>query len=170
MQIIKNRLVVIVFTAICFAVAFSSCKASKGLEASKINAAETTIHKEKTERDKLNFQSKWEGTSSANGGRSSLNIGQSLQNRIAGVTVISSGGGVPGQNPMIRIRGTNSINSGNDPLYVLDGIMGIANPLSTLNPNDIKSIEVLKDASSLAFYGARGANGVVLITTKRGGL
>ena len=70
---------------------------------------------------------------------------------------------------MIRIRGINYINSGNDPLFVLDGIMGIANPLSTLNPNDIKSIEVLKDASSLAFYGARGANGVVLITTKRGG-
>jgi TonB-dependent SusC/RagA subfamily outer membrane receptor len=169
MHIKKNQFLVIVFSAICLAVAFSSCRASKGLEASKINATETAIHTEKTEKDKLNFHSKWEGTSSANGGRSSLNIGQALQNRIAGVTVLPTGGGVPGQNLIIRIRGTNSINSGNDPLYVLDGIMGIANPLSTLNPNDIKSIEVLKDASSLAFYGARGANGVVLITTKRGG-
>jgi TonB-dependent SusC/RagA subfamily outer membrane receptor len=170
MQIIKNQLVIIFFTAMCFAVAFSSCRASKGLGAVNLTSTDTKLLTERPEKDKLNFHSKWEGTSSANGGRSSLNIGQALQNRIAGVTVISAGGGVPGQNLVIRIRGTNSINSGNDPLYVLDGIMGIANPLSTLNPNDIKSIEVLKDASSLAFYGARGANGVVLITTRRGGL
>lgn len=170
MQIIKNQFVLIVLTAIFFSVAFSSCRASKGLEAGNLISTDTKLLTERPEKDKLNFHSNWEGTSSANGGRSSLNIGQSLQNRIAGVTVLFAGGGVPGQNPMIRIRGTNSINSGNDPLYVLDGIMGIANPLSTLNPNDIKSIEVLKDASSLAFYGARGANGVILITTKRGGL
>ena len=170
MQIMKNQFLVIVFTGICFAVVFSSCRASKGLGEVKLNSTDTKFVTERPEKDKLNFHSKWEGTSSANGGRSSLNIGQALQNRIAGVTVLPTGGGVPGQNLIIRIRGTNSINSGNDPLYVLDGIMGIANPLSTLNPNDIKSIEVLKDASSLAFYGARGANGVVLITTRRGGL
>jgi TonB-dependent SusC/RagA subfamily outer membrane receptor len=165
----KNLFVLKAVIAMLFAVAFSSCRPSKDLAASQSNATETRILTEKPEKDKLNFSSYWEGTSSANGGRTSLNIGQSLQNKIAGVSVISSGGGVPGQNPIIRIRGINSINSGNDPLFVLDGIMGVANPLSTLNPNDIKSIEVLKDATSLAFYGARGANGVVLITTKRGG-
>ena len=97
-----------------------------------------------------------------------VNLGQALQNKIAGVQVNSMGGGVPGQNPLIRIRGTNSITAGNDPLYVLDGVVGVANPLSTLNPNDIQSIDVLKDASATAIYGARGANGVILITSKRG--
>jgi TonB-linked SusC/RagA family outer membrane protein len=97
-----------------------------------------------------------------------VNLGQALQNKIAGVQVVSMGGGVPGQNPMIRIRGTNSITAGNDPLYVLDGVVGVANPLATLNPNDIQSIDVLKDASATAIYGARGANGVILITSKRG--
>lgn len=97
-----------------------------------------------------------------------VNLGQALQNKIAGVTVNSMGGGVPGQNPLIRIRGTNSITAGNDPLYVLDGVVGVANPLATLNPNDIQSIDVLKDASATAIYGARGANGVILITSKRG--
>jgi TonB-dependent SusC/RagA subfamily outer membrane receptor len=165
----KSQFVFIVLIAMLFSATLSSCSSAKGLKASKQNSAETGLSTQKPAKDKLDFHSKWEGTSSANGGKSSFNIGQSLQNRIAGVSVISVGGGSPGQNPMIRIRGTNSINSGNDPLYVLDGIMGVANPLSTLNPNDIKSIEVLKDATSLAFYGARGANGVVLITTKRGG-
>ena len=100
--------------------------------------------------------------------RQTVNLGQALQNKIAGVQVISQGGGVPGQNPLIRIRGTNSITAGNDPLYVLDGVVGVANPLATLNPNDIQSIDVLKDASATAIYGARGANGVILITSKRG--
>jgi TonB-linked SusC/RagA family outer membrane protein len=100
--------------------------------------------------------------------RTTVNLGQALQNKIAGVQVISNGGGIPGQNPLIRIRGTNSITAGNDPLYVLDGVVGVANPLSTLNPNDIQSIDVLKDASATAIYGARGANGVILITSKRG--
>ena len=69
---------------------------------------------------------------------------------------------------MVRIRGTNSINSSNEPLYVVDGVVGVSNPLSTLNPNDIQSLDVLKDASATAIYGARGANGVIIITTKRG--
>ena len=97
-----------------------------------------------------------------------VNTGQALQNKIAGVEVISQGGGVPGQNPLIRIRGTNSISAGNDPLYVVDGIVGVANALSTINPSDIASIDVLKDASATAIYGARGANGVIIVTTKRG--
>ena len=152
-----------------FATAISSCKTEKSLQQSKLNDAQKEFFSRSVEKSKLNYQYYKEGASGANGGKTVLNIGQAMQNKIAGVQVLSQGGGVPGQNPIIRIRGTNSINSGNDPLYVLDGIMGVANPLATLNPNDVKSIEVLKDATSLAFYGARGANGVVLITTKRAG-
>ncbi|MEO8960594.1 MAG: TonB-dependent receptor [Ginsengibacter sp.] len=96
------------------------------------------------------------------------NLGQALQNKVAGVQVIQNGAGVPGGKPMIRIRGTNSINANNDPLFVVDGIVGVSNPLSTLNPQDIASLDVLKDASATAIYGARGANGVIIITTKRG--
>lgn len=158
----------IVLKAMFFATAISSCKTEKGFQGTKLNNAEQELASRSAEKSKLNYQYYKEGASGANGGKTVVNIGQAIQNKIAGVQVLFQGG-VPGQNPMIRIRGTNSINSGNDPLYVLDGIMGVANPLSTLNPNDIKSIEVLKDASSLAFYGARGANGVVLITTKRAG-
>jgi TonB-linked SusC/RagA family outer membrane protein len=95
------------------------------------------------------------------------NIGQALQGRVAGVDV-SQSGSKPGAVPKILIRGRRSFNAGNDPLYVVDGI-----PLSAgyedLNPNDVASMEILKDATSTAIYGARGANGVVLITTKRGG-
>ena len=165
----KSYFVSIVVMAIFFATAFSSCKTGKSLQQSKLNDAQKEFFSRSVEKSKLNYQYYKEGASGANGGKTVLNIGQAIQNKIAGVQVISQGGGIPGQNPIIRIRGTNSINSGNDPLYVLDGIMGVANPLATLNPNDVKSIEVLKDATSLAFYGARGANGVVLITTKRAG-
>ena len=98
----------------------------------------------------------------------SFNVGQALQGKIAGVQVIQQGGGVPGANPMIRIRGTNAINTNSDPLFVVDGIVGVSNALSTLNPEDILSLDVLKDASATAIYGARGANGVISITTKRG--
>jgi len=97
-----------------------------------------------------------------------VNVGQALENKVAGVQVISNGAGIPGSQPMVRIRGTNSINSSNEPLYVVDGVVGVGNPLSTLNPNDIASLDVLKDASATAIYGARGANGVIIITTKRG--
>ncbi len=97
-----------------------------------------------------------------------FNVGQALQGKIAGVQVVQQGGGLPGGDPMIRIRGTNSINTSSDPLFVVDGIVGVNNALSTLNPEDIVSIDVLKDASATAIYGARSANGVIIITTKRG--
>ena len=169
MQFMKSYFVLIMLIAMFFTTAISSCKTEKGLQGTKLNDAQKELSSRSEEKSKLNYQYYKEGASGANGGKTVLNIGQAMQNKIAGVQVLSQGGGVPGQNPIIRIRGTNSINSGNDPLYVLDGIMGVANPLATLNPNDVKSIEVLKDATSLAFYGARGANGVVLITTKRAG-
>lgn len=91
---------------------------------------------------------------------------QMLQGRVSGLQLTQSDG-QPGSSTSIRIRGTNSINSGNEPLYVVDGFAGVGN-LSSINPNDIQSIEVLKDASSTAIYGSRGANGVILITTKKG--
>lgn len=91
---------------------------------------------------------------------------QMLQGRVSGLQLTQSDG-QPGNASTIRIRGTNSINSGNEPLYVIDGFAGVGN-LSSINPNDIQSIEVLKDASSTAIYGSRGANGVILITTKKG--
>lgn len=88
-----------------------------------------------------------------------------LQGRAAGVDVVASGNN-PGAGSTIRIRGTNSITAGNDPLFVIDGIP--SGGLSDINPNIIESMEILKDASATAIYGARGSNGVVLITTKRG--
>jgi TonB-linked SusC/RagA family outer membrane protein len=100
--------------------------------------------------------------------RPAFNVGQALQGKVSGVQVVQQGGGLPGGDPMIRIRGTNSINTSSDPLFVVDGIVGVANALSTLNPEDIVSLDVLKDASATAIYGARGANGVIIITTKRG--
>jgi TonB-dependent starch-binding outer membrane protein SusC len=93
---------------------------------------------------------------------------QMIQGRSSGVQVIQTNS-APGGNVSIRIRGTNSINSGNEPLFVVDGFPG-AGDLNTINPQDIESIEILKDASSTAIYGSRGANGVVLITTKKGKL
>ena len=89
---------------------------------------------------------------------------QALQGRAPGV-VISSNSGAPEGNFSIRIRGTNSIRGDNTPLYIIDGIP--SNP-SSINNQDIESVEVLKDASATAIYGSRGANGVILITTKRG--
>ncbi|MBP1840091.1 SusC/RagA family TonB-linked outer membrane protein [Formosa algae] len=91
-----------------------------------------------------------------------------LQGRAAGVQVTSSSG-APGSSPEIIIRGGNSITGGNSPLYVIDGFVGADN-ISSLNPNDIESMQVLKDASSTAIYGARGTNGVIIITTKKGKL
>lgn len=90
---------------------------------------------------------------------------QAIQGQAAGVVVLNTDGS-PGGNVTIRIRGMNSINGGNDALIVVDGLQG--GDLASLNPNDIESIEVLKDASATAIYGSQGANGVVLITTKRG--
>lgn len=89
-----------------------------------------------------------------------------LQGRVSGVEVTSTSG-MPGAGAKIRVRGTTSINKSSDPLYVIDGIIS-SSGMDGLNPSDIQSIEVLKDASSTAVYGSRGANGVVLITTRSG--
>lgn len=96
--------------------------------------------------------------------RPSTSISQSISGRIAGVN-ISSNSGRPGGNQTIRIRGYSSINATNEPLYIIDGVPG---DINILNPNDIESVEVLKDASSTAIYGTRGSNGVIVVTTKRG--
>ena len=93
-------------------------------------------------------------------------LDQALQGRAAGVTV-TSGSGQPGEGATIRIRGIGSALGGNDPLYVVDGV--IVGDIKWLSPTDIKSMEILKDASAAAIYGSRGANGVILITTKSGG-
>ena len=90
---------------------------------------------------------------------------QQLQGKAAGVYVGASG--APGSQTMVRIRGINTIND-NGPLYVIDGVSTRNQDLSSLNPNDIESMQVLKDASSAAIYGAQAANGVILITTKKG--
>ncbi|WP_229311059.1 SusC/RagA family TonB-linked outer membrane protein [Larkinella soli] len=94
------------------------------------------------------------------------NARQALQGRAAGVDVVQNSS-KPGAGPTVRIRGRRSINASNDPLYVVDGIP-LAGSIDDINPNDIASMEVLKDASATAIYGSRGSNGVVLITTKRG--
>ncbi len=97
-----------------------------------------------------------------------------LQGKIAGVN-ITTDGGTPGAGATIRIRGGSSLNASNDPLIVIDGlamdnngIQGVSNPLSLVNPNDIETFTVLKDASATAIYGSRASNGVILITTKKG--
>ncbi|MBR1630428.1 MAG: SusC/RagA family TonB-linked outer membrane protein, partial [Paludibacteraceae bacterium] len=93
---------------------------------------------------------------------------QALAGRVAGVTV-SSGEGTPGGTMNIVIRGNNSVTQDNSPLYVIDGFpVEDAEAASTINPNDIESLDILKDASATAIYGSRGANGVVIITTKNG--
>ena len=102
------------------------------------------------------------------------NAGQLIQGKVAGVNVVAASG-EPGANQDIIIRGVGSLRSGTTPLYVVDGFAldnsgtGVAsNPLNFINPQDIESIEVLKDASAAAIYGARGGNGVIVITTKKG--
>jgi len=92
-------------------------------------------------------------------------VSDALEGRVAGVNVVSDG--IPGGSVKIRIRGTNSINKSNDPLYVIDGMVRDSG-LEGINPEDIQSMQILKDASSTAIYGSRGANGVVIITTKSG--
>lgn len=94
------------------------------------------------------------------------NVMQAMSGRAAGVQIIQNSG-APGAGLSVRIRGTNSIQGGNEPLYVVDGFPFSGNP-TNLNNFDVESIEVLKDASATAIYGSRGANGVVLITTKQG--
>lgn len=124
-----------------------------------------------------------------------INVDQMLQGKLAGV-VVSNGSGQPGAAASIRLRGTTSLNGVNEPLYIIDGVPitgdasgratsgrpiagndfsstggsgnNAVSPISFLNPNDIESVDVLKDASAVAIYGARGANGVIIITTKSG--
>ena len=97
-----------------------------------------------------------------------------LSGKVAGVNIISNDG-APGAGAQIRIRGGSSLNASNDPLIVIDGlamdnegVKGLSNPLSMINPQDIESFNVLKDASATAIYGSRGSNGVIIITTKKG--
>ena len=97
-----------------------------------------------------------------------------IAGKVAGVN-ITSNDGAPGSGAMIRIRGGSSLNASNDPLIVIDGlamdnegVKGLSNPLSMINPADIESFNVLKDASATAIYGSRGSNGVIIITTKKG--
>ncbi|KAA5545782.1 SusC/RagA family TonB-linked outer membrane protein [Adhaeribacter rhizoryzae] len=106
--------------------------------------------------------------------RAAPSLNQALAGKMPGVQV-NTNSGRPGGRTNIRIRGFSSINSSNNPLYVIDGVMmpqsnlaQSSNPIDFINPNDIVSVEVLKDASSTAIYGARGANGVILVTTKKG--
>ncbi len=106
--------------------------------------------------------------------RPAPSLNQALAGRMAGVQV-NNNSGRPGGRTTVRVRGFSSINSSNNPLYVVDGVMlpqgnqaQFSNAIDYINPNDIVSVEVLKDASSTAIYGARGANGVILVTTKRG--
>ncbi len=94
------------------------------------------------------------------------NVGQALQGRASGVSVTNNSG-APGSRIQVRVRGGNSMIGSNDPLYVVDGFP-IAGGINFINPADIESIDILKDASATAIYGARGANGVVMVTTKRG--
>lgn len=106
-------------------------------------------------------------------------VDQALKGQVAGVQITQNTGS-PGAGVTVRIRGNNSITAGNNPLYVIDGfpvtgggrglngVPGNSNPLNTINPSDIESIDILKDASATAIYGSRGANGVIIITTKTG--
>lgn len=106
--------------------------------------------------------------------RPATSLNQALSGRMSGVQV-NTNSGRPGGRTTIRVRGFSSINSSNNPLYVVDGVMlpqnnqaQFSSAIDYINPNDIVSVEVLKDASSTAIYGARGANGVILVTTKKG--
>ncbi|GAB4054754.1 SusC/RagA family TonB-linked outer membrane protein [Spirosoma litoris] len=90
---------------------------------------------------------------------------QAIQGKVAGL-VITAPSGDPNQAPTVRLRGYTSLAGGSDPLYVVDGMIGV--PISTISPQDIESMDVLKDASAAAIYGSRAANGVILVTTKRG--
>ena len=96
-----------------------------------------------------------------------MSVDQALQGRIAGVDIMNTTG-EPGAATSIRVRGTRSITASNEPLIVVDGVMDVVDDLSDINSSDIESISVLKDASSTAIYGSRGANGVIIVTTKKG--
>ncbi len=92
---------------------------------------------------------------------------QAMAGKMPGVQVLQTSGDPEGSNLLVRVRGVGSATAGTDPLYIIDGVP-VENGLSNFNPNDVESMEVLKDASSAAIYGSRGSNGVILITTKKG--
>ena len=96
-----------------------------------------------------------------------VSVDNALQGRVAGAEFMSTDG-APGATTTIRIRGTRSITASNEPLFVVDGVMDAIHDLNDINSDDIKSISILKDASATAIYGSRGANGVIIITTKQG--
>ena len=98
----------------------------------------------------------------------STTVAGALQGKMAGLMVTPSG--KPGEDATVRVRGTNTINSGSSPIYVIDGLVmdGDFGSFNSINPEDVESIQVLKDASATAIYGSRGANGVILVTTKKG--
>jgi Ca-activated chloride channel family protein len=99
----------------------------------------------------------------------SANVSQALQGRVAGIQIESlAKQGSPGTSPTIRVRGSGSIATGNDPLYIIDGVPVNADALNQVNPNDIKDINVLKDATATSLYGSRASNGVIIINTKNG--
>jgi TonB-linked SusC/RagA family outer membrane protein len=98
--------------------------------------------------------------------RQPLNLFDALQGQAAGVLIVNDGGGAPGAEGSIQVRGPSTLNGGNGPLYVVDGV--INDNGASINPSDIESVEVLKDAASASIYGARSANGVIIITTKKG--
>lgn len=95
------------------------------------------------------------------------NVLQAVQGAVSGINVVQTSS-VPGSTASVNIRGVNSISASLDPLYIIDGVPLMSGSMNDINPNDIASIEVLKDPSSVAIYGTRGSNGVILITTKRG--
>jgi TonB-linked SusC/RagA family outer membrane protein len=139
-----------------------------------LEAVVVTGYSTKKKRDEAGAISTVKGTEIRNIPNASVD--KALQGRASGV-LVQSNNGIPGGNVNVRIRGTGSINAGNDPLYIVDGVqMNLrsdgnftqTNPLSFLNPNDIESIDILKDAASAAIYGAQASNGVVIITTKKG--
>ncbi len=100
--------------------------------------------------------------------RAAVNFGEAMAGQLAGVQVQQISGAPGGEGLSVRVRGTGSITQSNSPLYVVDGYPMESGAFSLINPNDIESLQVLKDASSTAIYGSRGANGVVIITTKKG--
>jgi TonB-linked SusC/RagA family outer membrane protein len=129
-----------------------------------------------TKRDATGAMSNLTGDEIKTEGAPTVTLTSALQGKAAGVQVVSNTG-MPGGGLRVRVRGTGSITANSEPLYVIDGLPAIqgtsdsdpkANPLMSVDPNEIESVEILKDASATAIYGARGANGVVLITTKRG--
>jgi len=152
----------------------SNYSLSMKTEDRSLEAVVVTGYSARKKRDEAGAISSIKGGEIRNQPNASLD--KALQGRASGV-LVQSNNGIPGGNINVRIRGTGSINAGNDPLYIVDGVqMNLrsdgnftqTNPLSFLNPNDIESIDILKDAASAAIYGAQASNGVVIITTKKG--